>query len=74
MSQSFLESSHAFRYERGISPEERTSKSTATAKTLNDHRKRDVFSLGVLIEEILTSIVYDSSKADDPSGKFPSLS
>ena len=72
MSQSFLESSHAFRYERDISPEERTSKSTAT--TLNDHRKRDVFSLGVLIEEILTSIVNDSSKADDPSGEFPSLS
>jgi hypothetical protein len=68
MSQSFLESSHAYRYEKGISPEERTSKS---ASSLNDHRKRDVFSLGVLIEEVLTSIVgNDSTKSDEQNGDF----
>jgi hypothetical protein len=71
MSQSFLESSHAYRYEKGISPEERTSKS---ASSLNDHRKRDVFSLGVLIEEVLTSIVgNDSTKSDEQNGDFLSI-
>ena len=74
MSQSFLESSHAFRYEKGISPEERTSKSTTTTtSTLNDHRKRDIFSLGVLIEEILTSITFDKDDASGQSSKmYPS--
>jgi hypothetical protein len=68
MNQSFLESSHSFRYEKGISPEERSS------SAFKDHRKRDVFSLGVLIEEVLTSMLSaDSSKSEDQNGSFKLL-
>ena len=63
MNQSFLESTHSFRYEKGISPEERSS------AAFKDHRKRDVFSLGVLIEEVLTSILNnETSKSEDQNG------
>ena len=62
MSQSFLETSHSFRYEKGISPEEKSS------SAFKDHRKRDIFSLGVLIEEILASFLFENSKADDQNG------
>ena len=59
MSQSFLETSHSFRYEKAISPEEKSS------SAFKDHRKRDIFSLGVLIEEILASFLFENAKADD---------
>ena len=62
MSQSFLETSHSFRYEKGISPEEKSS------SAFKDHRKRDIFSLGVLIEEILASFLFENAKADDQNG------
>ena len=68
MSQSFLESSHAFRYDKGISPEEKTSRSTTSKPTLNDHRKRDVFSLGVLIVEVLTLISDESMRSEEQNG------
>jgi hypothetical protein len=61
MSQSFLETSHSFRYEKGISPEEKSS------SAFKDHRKRDIFSLGVLIEEVLASFLVENAKADDPN-------
>ena len=62
MSQSFLETSHSFRYEKGISPEEKSS------SAFKDHRNRDIFSLGVLIEEILASFLFENAKADDQNG------
>ncbi len=63
MSQAFLESTHSYRYEGGISPEEKSS------TAFKDHRKRDIYSLGVLIEEVLTSHLIESSKSEDEAGK-----
>ena len=64
MSQAFLESTKMYRYERAISPEERSS------SAFKDHRKRDIFSLGVLIEEVLTSHLNESSKSEDEAGNL----
>ena len=50
VNQSFLESTRSQRYEKGISLEEKTS------VPIRDHRARDVYSLGVLIEEVLSEI------------------
>ena len=49
VNQSFLESTRSQRYEKGISLEEKTS------IPIRDHRARDVFSLGVLIDEVLNT-------------------
>ena len=43
----FLESTRPLRYENGLAPEE-------CSHGVTDHRARDVFSLGVLIEEVLS--------------------
>ena len=48
VNQSFLESTRNQRYEKGISLEEKTS------VPVRDHRARDIFSLGVLIDEVLS--------------------
>ena len=50
VNQSFLESTRAQRYEKGISLEEKTS------VAIRDHRARDVYSLGILIAEVLTEV------------------
>ena len=50
INQSFLESTRSQRYEKGISLEEKTS------VPIRDHRARDVYSLGVLIDEVLTEV------------------
>jgi hypothetical protein len=63
MNQAFLESTHSYRYEKGISPEEKSS------SAFKDHRKRDIFSLGVLIEEVLAAHLSESSKSEDEAGK-----
>ena len=49
INQSFLEGTRQQRYEKGISLEEKTS------VPIRDHRARDVYSLGVLIDEILAA-------------------
>ena len=53
-----------YRYDRGICPEEKSS------LAFKDHRKRDIFSLGVLIEEVLTSHLNESSKSEDEAGNL----
>ena len=50
VNQSFLESTRNQRYEKGISLEEKTS------VPIRDHRARDIFSLGVLIDEVLNAL------------------
>ena len=50
VNQSFLESTRNQRYEKGISLEEKTS------VPIRDHRARDMFSLGVLIDEVLNTL------------------
>ena len=49
MNPSFLESTRPQRYDKGISLEEKTS------VPIRDHRARDVYSLGVFIDEVLQS-------------------
>lgn len=56
MSQSFLEKSHVKRYGKSIPPEERSN------VPFKNHSKRDVFALGVLIEEVLSSSTDLTSK------------
>jgi len=76
----FLESTRPLRHESGLAPEE-------YSHGVTDHRARDVFSLGVLIEEVLSlskhqlqpeaiqllSFARSNMQADEPSTR-PSLS
>jgi hypothetical protein len=51
VSQSFLKLTQSKRYFKSISPEENSN------VPVKNHSKRDVFALGVLIEEVLSSSI-----------------
>ena len=61
VNQSFLESTRPQRYDKGISLEEKTS------IPFRDHRARDVYSLGVLVDEVLET---SNDKHDDITTLF----
>ena len=48
MNNQFLEETRPLRYTKGLAPEE------ANHSAIPDHKARDVYSLGVLIEEVLS--------------------
>ena len=64
INQSFLESTRPQRYDKGISLEEKTS------VPFRDHRARDIYSLGVLIDEVLEA---SKDKHDEVTTAFQQM-
>lgn len=48
MNNQYLEETRPLRYTKGLAPEE------ASHSAIADHKARDIFSLGVLIQEVLS--------------------